>query len=329
MNEPMKGLAMKLTPILVMSLLTLASNASAALPDGWAVADGPAPSEDAALPGCCGFDLSCCKKVNDQPQSTSFATREPVALDLGTLPTVTIAEASPLPADASLQFFDANGRPLSRLDVAPKHGIVQVVPRGEAGRIAVGNADTFWGNSSAFFARERQRGFGVNFPWNAHIPQRIAVQWQSLTPSSDALRFRSVAGTLDRFAGTVDEARGIDTALTRVGDLPVFAARTRRDGHDELLVIMPKSFAGYRDAHVRTDLADAFFFFDNDPFEVVTMPLDARGGSSAGMDLAFSAIERFATFLPDVEGSRERIHLSVTTTGDGAGKLVVATTPTP
>ena len=295
------------------SALMLASPALAALPSGWSVAEGAAPSADARP-----------EALRARVTSVVPMKHEPVATALRDLPRHVVGAPGPLPQDEGPSYFDGFGRPLDRLDVAPHGGELYVVPPGTGGRLRVGDMGTFWNNDEPFFngPRERERGFGVHFPWNSRIPGELAITWHSIEAQGEQLRFRSVKGTFDRFAGTVVQREWIDTPTRSFLGGLVHAFVSERDGMKTVHVVVPSGSMAYASPHVAAISTGDFFFGSRMPFTELRLPLTSLRSAAAGIDVSTFAMARYRAAggsTKDLFGGR--IHVAVSEDG-----LVVATT---
>lgn len=311
----MKPLHIALTLAATCAALGLSAPSRAAVPSGWSVAEEPAPSADA-------------RPVPTRGRTSSVLTLQhaPLLVALDDLPRHDVPRPGPLSADDGPTFFDGYGRPLDRLDVAPRGGELYVVPPGQGGRLRVGDVGTFWNNDEPFYrdARERERGFGVHFPWSSRIPAELAISWHSIEAQGETLRFRSVEGTFDRLAGTVVQEAWIDSPMRPLLDGLVHAFVSERDDRSTVHVVIPSGNLAYASPHVRVVSTDDFFFGGRMPFSELKLPVGTLGSSAAGVDVSSSSMARYRAAGGSLEGLFSgRIHVSVSD-----GVLVVATTGT-
>jgi hypothetical protein len=250
-------------------------------------------------------------------------------IDLRHLPHYPMPSAGEVPTDQAPIFYDGGGRPLSRLDVAPVGGDVRIVPRGLGGRIALGEG-TFmiWQDDEPFLRRAGQpvNGFGVTFPWNAKLPKRVPVFWHAL--DDDGRRFRSGEGTLDRFAGAVDDGAWIDTNLHVLADGLVRVFVSERDGTETVHAILPPGDLRSASPQVVREPSFSQSFFGRELFGELRLPLTSSGEASGAVDVSRFSMERYrrlvgAAAAPGFTGT---IHVSVTRRADGGARLLIATT---
>jgi len=307
-----------LTAVLGVAMLTPAV-ARAAVPSGWTVPEGPAPSVDADGPA---------RPVAQQ--NVAPVIREPMVIPLRELPEIAVPEAGPVSKEQGPTYFDTFGRPVTQLDRSPRGGEIYIVPPGGGGRITVGDADTFWGNDEPFFRSptERGRGFGVHFPWNARIPRQLAIFWHGIEATGGALRFRSVKGTLDRFEGTVVAAEQIDTSLRPFAGGLVQAFVSRRDGNRTLHVVVPTGSVAYASPDAgAVSAGTGFFFGGRAPFTELRLPLRPVGATTVGIDVSRFSMARYRAAGASMEGLFDgRIHVSVS--GGDEPRLILAMTGT-